>query len=37
MNDIILKIPTRKSNGEIEPLNERRRLTHQEIAIMLDK
>lgn len=37
VNDIIFKIPTRKSNGEIEPIKERKRMAHQEIAIMLDK
>ena len=37
INDITIQIPTKNESGEIEPIKERKKLTHQEVAIMLDK
>ena len=36
VNDIIFKIPTRKSNGVIEPLRERKRMAKKLLRKALD-
>lgn len=37
MNDFTIQIPVKNESGDIEPIKERKKLTHQEVAIMLDK
>lgn len=37
VNDIIVKIPTKNENGEIEPIKERTKMSHQDVAKLLDK